>query len=87
MPEDRPACILLASDGIWGVLSNDEAVAIVGATLNDEHGAGEGGGGDDGRARAARALENLATAAAEKWQDGLPCEVLRDDIGCVLVVL
>ena len=87
VPEDRPACILLASDGIWGVLSNDEAVAIIGATLNDEHGAGEGGGGDDGRARAARALENLATAAAEKWQDGLPCEVLRDDIGCVLVVL
>lgn len=81
LPPDRPAFLLLASDGVWGVLTDERAVAIVGAVLDDAAGAARG------EAAARRALEALAAAAAEKWQDGLPCEVLIDDISCVLVVL
>ena len=81
LPLDQPAFLLLASGGVWGVLTDDQAVAIVGAVLDEAAGAA----GEE--ATAHRALEVLATAAAEKWQAGLPCEVLVDDISCVLVVL
>lgn len=94
--------LLLASDGIFGVLSDQEAVDIIGAAL-DEHGSskdersegwrrvhedqGSGEGQDAWSASLRNALKRLACAAADKWQDGLPVEVAVDDISCILVLL
>jgi serine/threonine protein phosphatase PrpC len=65
--------VLVASDGIWGVLSNERAANIVGDVLNVL--------GSSGAQAAAEALEREARSL---WRADLPVEVIVDDISCVV---
>jgi len=80
--KSSPRFVLLATDGVWGVLSDAEAACIVGSALDA---ADRAGVCSDNPERGDRALGILAEAAREKWQAGLNLEQIVDDIGCVLV--
>ena len=78
---DNDDFVVLVSDGISAVMSDDAIANTVGPLLT-----AAGGGFDSGDDLEA-ALAHLAERAAGKWQDGLPCEVKVDDITAAIVRL
>lgn len=79
-----PVAIVAATDGVWDVVPNADAVATVAARwLRDDD---DDGGADPGE-RARRAADDLARYARERWQNDLPLEVAADDIACVVVLV
>ena len=63
-----PALLLLATDGIFEVIGNDDAIHFLTAAATS---ADFEAGAD---------LQALVDAAKVKWQGGLPLDVRRDDI-------
>lgn len=74
---ERAAFALLASDGVWDVMANDEAASIVGASLDAATSPAEGAGW---------ALETLVHECRARWQAGLSLEQDIDDATAVLVL-
>ena len=68
---------LLATDGVWDVMTNDEAASIVGTSVTAATPPAEG---------AKLALESLTRECQARWQAGVPIEQDVDDITAVLVL-
>jgi len=73
--QQEDAFVLLASDGVFEVLSNQACVQIVGECI-DKLGLDKG---------LPAGIEALMMAASDRWADGLPMEVKRDDMTCVAI--
>mmetsp|Transcript_9989 Transcript_9989/g.11619 ORF Transcript_9989/g.11619 Transcript_9989/m.11619 type:complete len:386 (-) Transcript_9989:27-1184(-) len=68
-----PLFIILATDGIFDVLSNENVLDFVGESCKQQRGILQS------------ASDSLVELAREKWQGGLPMDVRIDDTTCVLL--
>mmetsp|Transcript_42139 Transcript_42139/g.57508 ORF Transcript_42139/g.57508 Transcript_42139/m.57508 type:complete len:104 (+) Transcript_42139:715-1026(+) len=72
--------ILLASDGIFGVMENEAAVSFIGRIFDSERRTK----GEEDAAHAA--VAGLVAEARSRWQADLPLDVRIDDATCVLIL-
>ena len=80
---DNGIILVLGSDGIFDVMTNQEVVDLAAQCLSSYNNHNK----DGNKTKAQWAAEQIAQEAKTRWQAGLPMDVKSDDITCALVVL